>query len=304
MAGQFQGLTEYGMNLLSSDLTLPQQLPHLTAGIVLIGLWTAEGVLPLHLGRSRRLTHGFANLGLALINAVVFQACGAALVIATEFSQSNHWGLLTNLGGPTWLKWAAAILLIDLWQYLWHRLNHRFHWLWRFHSVHHADAEMDVTSGVRFHTFEIGFSFLARWLILPLAGVSVTQLLLYEALSLPVILFHHSNLRISERLDRWLRCFIVTPGMHQVHHSRWQPETDSNYSSFLSVWDRLLGSFRLHPNPEKIQLGLDGWQESEWRRLFGMLRTPFRRRLPGESEDEGGSGVPPLARHSVHRPNR
>ena len=303
MAGQFQGLTEVCMNLTSLDRTLSQQLPHLAAGIILVSLWTLEGLLPLHLGRSRRLTHGFANFGLALINAVVFQACGAALVVATEFSQSHHWGLLTILGGPTWLRWVMAILLIDLWQYLWHRINHQFHWLWRFHAVHHSDAEMDVTSGVRFHSLEIGFSFLARLLVLPLLGVTVPQLLLYEALSLPVILFHHSNLRITERLDRWLRWIIVTPGMHQVHHSRWQPETDSNYASFLSVWDRLLGSFRLHPNPETIQLGLDGWQPSEWRNLFGMLRTPFCRRLPGESESEGGSGVPPLGRHPV-RPNR
>ncbi len=282
---------------MSIDVPLSRQPPHLIAAMVLVCLWTLEGVLPLHLGRKRRLTHGVSNLGLALINAVVFQACGAALVVAMEFTESRHWGLLDALGDPTWFRWVTAILLIDLWQYLWHRINHQVPWLWRFHAVHHADADMDVTSGVRFHTLEIGFSFLARLLVLPLLGVSAPQLLLYEALSLPVILFHHANLRLSERQDRWLRWIIVTPGMHQVHHSRWQPETDSNYSSFLSVWDRVLGSFRLHPNPETIQLGLDGWQESEWRQLPGMLRTPFRRRLPGKQ----ASGLQPFTTNPVRR---
>jgi sterol desaturase/sphingolipid hydroxylase (fatty acid hydroxylase superfamily) len=271
------------LSLISPDSTLSQPMSHLAAGLVLVGLWTVEALFPLHLGRDRRLTHGLSNLGLALINAVVFQACGAALVFATEFAASHHWGLLSALGGPAWWRWVAAVLLIDLWQYLWHRINHQIPWLWRFHSVHHSDAEMDVTSGVRFHTMEIGFSFLARLLVLPLLGVSVPQLLLYEMLALPVILFQHSNLRLSERMDRRLRWFLVTPGMHQVHHSRWQPETDSNFSSLLSVWDRMLGTFRRNPHPETIQLGLDGWKESEWRRLPGMLRTPFRRRLPGET---------------------
>jgi sterol desaturase/sphingolipid hydroxylase (fatty acid hydroxylase superfamily) len=113
--------------------------------------------------------------------------------------------------------------------------------------------------------------------VLPLIGVTVPQLLAYETLSLPVILFHHSNLRIPNQADRCLRWLIVTPWMHYVHHSRWQPETDSNYTSFLSVWDRLFGSFRLRDQPAEISLGLDHYQEHEWRRLPGMLTAPFKK---------------------------
>ncbi len=144
--------------------------------------------------------------------------------------------------------------------------------------MHHADAEMDVTSAVRFHTVEILFSVTARLLVLPVIGVTLPQLLLYEALSLPVVLFHHSNVRIPYGIDSCLRWLIVTPWMHWVHHSRWQPETDSNYSSFLSVWDRLFGSFRLRNNPEEISQGLDGWEEGDWFQLKGMLTAPFRKR--------------------------
>jgi len=178
------------------------------------------------------------------------------------------------------LQWVTAIVFFDCWQYWWHRLNHRIPLLWRFHSVHHADAELDVSSGVRFHTGEMMLSFIARLAVIPLLGITLPQLAIYEAISLPVILFHHSNLRISGGLDRRLRWFIVTPWMHFVHHSRWQPETDSNYSSLLSVWDRIFGSFRLREKPEEISLGLNEWQEREWRRLPGMLAAPFRKSRP------------------------
>ena len=141
---------------------------------------------------------------------------------------------------------------------------------------------MDASSGVRFHTVEMVFSFLARLAVLPLLGITLPQRLLYEALSLPVILFHHSNLRISNRADRSLRWLIATPWMHYVHHSRWQPETDSNYTSFLSVWDRLFGTFKLRAKLEEISLGLDDYAEHEWRRLPGQLVAPFRKTRAGQ----------------------
>ena len=117
-------------------------------------------------------------------------------------------------------------------------------------------------------------------MVLPLLGVTLPELLLYETISLPVILFHHSNLRLSNGADRCLRWLIVTPRMHYVHHSRWQPETDSNYTSLLSIWDRLFGSFRLRDQPAEISLGLDHYEEREWRRLPGMLAAPFRKSRP------------------------
>jgi sterol desaturase/sphingolipid hydroxylase (fatty acid hydroxylase superfamily) len=97
---------------------------------------------------------------------------------------------------------------------------------------------------------------------------------------LPVILFHHSNVRVPRRLDNALRWLIVTPWMHWVHHSRWQPETDSNYASVLSIWDRLFGTFRLRADPRQIELGLDeDRNERQWRTLWGMLTRPFRTAL-------------------------
>ncbi|MFN0068213.1 MAG: sterol desaturase family protein [Limisphaerales bacterium] len=261
----------------------------LVAALALAALWTAESVAPMFTGRCRRVSHGAANLALAGLNAAVTAAFAFGLLAVTEAARANGFGLLHWLRLPAPLEWAAALVLFDAWQYGWHRLNHRLPFLWRFHAVHHADAELDASSGVRFHTAEIALSFAARLAVAPLLGLTVPQLLLYELIALPVILFHHANLRLPERADHALRWLIVTPRMHYVHHSRWQPETDSNYSSLLSVWDRLFGSFRLRDKPQEIALGLDDWQESEWRRLPGMLAAPFRRRTRGGPQGRRGA---------------
>lgn len=253
---------------------------YILAGLCLALLWTIESVAPMFAGRRRRLSHAAANLGLAALNAVVATTLAFAVAGVTAWAEVRNVGLLNLMTLPRWAEWLAAILLFDCWQYWWHRANHRLPLLWRFHSMHHADAEMDVTTGVRFHAVEIALSILARLAVLPLLGLTLPQLLLYETLSLPVILFHHGNLGVPRRLDAGLRWLIVTPRMHVVHHSRWWPETDSNYASFLSIWDRLFGSFRLRERPTEISLGLDGLAEREWRGLPGMLITPFTRPRP------------------------
>jgi len=142
--------------------------------------------------------------------------------------------------------------------------------------VHHSDEEMDVSSAVRFHTGEIILSSTARLILAPLLGMQIEQVIVFEIILQPIILFQHSNVRLPETLDRLLRCVIVTPRMHWVHHSRYQPETDSNYSSLLSIWDRLFGTFGLRENPDEIELGLEGYTTHQWRGLGGMLISPFR----------------------------
>jgi len=253
------------------------------AAVLLALLWTIESLAPMFAGRNRRLSHIATNFALAAINTLIATAFAFAIFGVTEWARTRPFGLLNLTPMPPWLHWLGAIVLFDCWQYWWHRFNHRMPLLWRFHAVHHSDAEMDASSGVRFHTGEMVFSFLARLAVLPLIGVTLPQLLVYETLSLPVILFHHSNVRISGRADRCLRWLIVTPWMHYVHHSRWQPETDSNYTSFLSIWDRLFGTFKLRDKPAEISLGLDHYEEREWRRLPGMLAAPFKKSPTGDA---------------------
>lgn len=265
--------------MIAMDHWLPIAKPML-ATVVLITLWILEGLLPAFSGRSRRGGHAAHNLAIGVLNIVVGTVLfGSALLLVTEWARQNSIGLLHWIKWPGWLEWALALLAFDLWMYTWHVLNHKVPTLWRFHSVHHADRELDVTSAVRFHTGEIILSMTARLAVLPLLGMTMPQLLFYEAVLLPVILFHHSNINIPPRLDAALRCIIPSPYMHWVHHSRLQPETDSNYGSVLSVWDRLFGTFRLRDEPHEIPMGLDDDQEEkQWRTLYGMLARPFRPR--------------------------
>ena len=254
-------------------------------------MWLLEGLAPMFEGRGERVRHDASNVALGVANAVVasFFFAGATLV-ATEWARANSFGLLHWMGaGGVW-GFVLGFILFDLWQYLWHRLNHHIPFLWRFHAVHHADRELSASSGLRFHTGEIVLSSIARLAVLPLLGMTVAQVLVYEAVLLPVILFHHGNVGVPARADRWLRWLIVTPWMHWVHHSDYQPETDSNFSSVFSFWDRIFGSFRLVADPRALTLGLEHAERRDWATLPGMVAMPFRKRRARRRRDEGGGG--------------
>jgi len=142
-----------------------------------------------------------------------------------------------------------------------HNANHRVPFLWRFHRMHHTDMEMDSTSAIRFHTLEIVFSSCLRLAVAPLLGIEFTHLFVYEICLQPVIIFHHSNIAFPEKWDRILRALIVTPNMHRVHHSLETYETNSNYSSVFSVWDRLAGTFRKREDMATLTFGLKEFRE-------------------------------------------
>ena len=243
-------------------------------------LWLIEGVLPMFEGRVNRVRHGLANVVLGVGNAVIvaFVFAGTTLFV-TEWAREHGIGLLHVFALPTAVRLTLAVVIFDAWQYLWHRLNHQIPVLWRFHAVHHADRAMDASTALRFHTGEIILSSTARLAVIPILGMTVGEVLVYESVLLPIILFHHSNVSMPNRVDTWFRWLIVTPWMHWVHHSSYQPETDSNYSSIFSFWDRLFGSFRLRADADEIQLGLENMRQSEWADLRGMLTMPFRRDL-------------------------
>ena len=203
------------------------------------------------------------------------------------WSAEHGLGLLHLVDLPPWASWAAAIILFDLWMYVWHVLNHKVPLLWRFHAVHHADRRLDVTSAVRFHTGEIVLSAAARLAVVPLLGLTLEQLLLYELVLQPIILFHHSNVRTHPLLDRVLRWIIPTPRVHWVHHSKVRMETDSNYGSVFSWWDRVFRTFRLRPDAGRIEFGLEISGDHESDDLTGMGIMPFTGRFTSRGTRDG-----------------
>ncbi len=258
------------------DITLKTVL----AIAVLAFLWCLETWLPLYRERhGNRLKHAGRNIVIALFNTTVIALMlyGIMAVVA-PWDNNQKIGLLNLLDLPPTIETGIALLLFDGWMYLWHRANHKIPFLWRFHRMHHSDREMDVTSATRFHTGELIFSSILRLGVIPLLGLELWQLVLYEVMLLPVIQFHHSNVNLPERWDRLLRAIIVSPNMHRVHHSRIQFETDSNYSSVFSFWDRLACTFRRREDVGAIEFGLLEFDDLKWQTILGMLRTPFRSR--------------------------
>jgi sterol desaturase/sphingolipid hydroxylase (fatty acid hydroxylase superfamily) len=244
-------------------------------GLIALGaLFALEGWLPARQA-ARRLRHGARNLGLAAASAVVGAVAAPLLVLATELSATHGIGLCHGLG----LGWAGCALvtfvLFDLWMYAWHRMNHEVPFLWRFHRVHHTDPAMDSTTALRFHPGEILFSALANSAVLLALGMSLGMLVLYKSLMVLVILFHHSNIDVPGWLDARLRPIIVPPSMHRVHHSEIPRETNSNYGTVFSFWDRLFGSFRLRTDHAAIRFGIGIYADDAWQRPLQLLRLPL-----------------------------
>ncbi|MBO0726082.1 MAG: sterol desaturase family protein [Blastocatellia bacterium] len=252
-------------------------LPTLVTVCCLILVLTIESWLPAAGDRNYRLRHVARNLTLGLLNALAVATLAAPLIANIAWwAEGSRLGLLNLFSLPPAITAGVAILLFDGWLYLLHRANHKFGFLWRFHRVHHSDPEMDATTAIRFHTGEVLISAALRLAVIPLVGITLWQLLLYESLMAPVILFHHSNVKIPEKLDRRLRALVVSPAVHRVHHSRMRFETDSNYSIVFSFWDRIGGTFRLRQDGRPVNFGLDEYDGEEWQRVRGLLTTPFQ----------------------------
>lgn len=232
-----------------------------------------------------RVRHGLKNLTLGIINALITGLVFVAIWWATaQWAQARHFGVLHCLPLPGWARLGAAFLLFDAWMYWWHRLNHRIPFLWRFHRTHHSDPKMDVTTANRFHIGEIALSSVLRVLVIALLGLQLWELAIYEFAMFTVVQLHHANVALPVWLDRALRVVIVTPFIHKVHHSRWLTETDSNYSSLFSFWDRLFRTLRLRDDPHTLQFGLQEFDGAHNHTLTGLLATPFRQvqRATGE----------------------
>ncbi|HJO04292.1 MAG TPA: sterol desaturase family protein [Acidobacteriota bacterium] len=258
-------------------------------GLVLVSLWLSETWLPFYAqfrnDRSARIRHDARNLFIGIFNSgIVAVLFSGFAVVAETWGDSNGYGLLRSYSVPRGVAIPVAIVLFDFWMYVWHRVNHAIPILWRFHRVHHADANMDATTGVRFHTVEVVLSYVTKIAVMQLVGMSIWQLALYEAIVLPVVLVHHSNVALPRWIDRGLLFLIVTPAMHRVHHSRLRAETDSNYGSLFPYWDYALGSLRLREDVGAVQIGLDEFDADDYQSLAGMIlrtpRSPEPSRLP------------------------
>jgi sterol desaturase/sphingolipid hydroxylase (fatty acid hydroxylase superfamily) len=220
------------------------------------------------------------NWGMSALDAVMVRLIfGAAAVGAAMDAEARGIGLFHATGWPVWLEGLIVFVLLDLAIWAQHVASHKIPLLWRLHRVHHADRDIDVTTGIRFHPGEIAFSMVLKIGLVYALGAPVWAVIAFEVVLNGAAMFNHGNLRLPPRLDRALRTVIVTPDMHRVHHSVIRAEHDSNYGFNFSVWDRLFGTYTAQPRDghDGMTIGLADHQDGAPSRLLWALGFPFRR---------------------------
>ena len=246
--------------------------------LIVMALW--EQLAPKRNRVAGRGGRWISHLGISLINTAAVRLLLPATAVGMAIIAENAgWGLLNRYPAPYWLQLAAGVVVLDLAIYLQHVMFHAVPMLWRLHRVHHADLDFDVTTGIRFHPFEILLSMLIKYAAIVAFGTPATAVLIFEVLLNATSMFNHGNVRLPRALDRWLRLLVVTPDMHRVHHSVAPHETNSNFGFNLPWWDRLLGTYKDQPEAghEGMTIGLEGWHdEKRLERLPGILMLPFR----------------------------
>jgi sterol desaturase/sphingolipid hydroxylase (fatty acid hydroxylase superfamily) len=199
-----------------------------------------------------------------------------SVFVAAEWARQNGIGVLNWLNSP-WIFAAVATLVIQsLTAYATHVLYHRSSWLWRFHRVHHFDTAVDVSTGLRHHPLELVLTLLIDSAVAVAFGLLPLALMMYGIAEAIFALFSHANIRLPGEMDRTLRAILVTPRIHAVHHSAHQPETDSNYGTVLTIWDRLFGTYSdlRADSPEAITFGLMELQDHRAADLWWQLKSP------------------------------
>ena len=239
-------------------------------------LWSAESLVPLFRYREGRLRRALPNLALALGLVMTNMALASITAAVSVFVTQHRLGLLAGMRARPWMLAGLGILGLDLAAYLAHLLLHKIPVGWNFHRVHHSEPEVDVTTAFRQHPGETVWRVLWQCLTTAVLELPLWVFAIYLILSSLNALLEHANLRVSARLDWWLRLLVVTPNMHKIHHSREVVESDSNYSNIFSVWDRVWGTYTARTNPRSIRYGLDGFDNPGCQRLAGLLKMPFR----------------------------
>jgi sterol desaturase/sphingolipid hydroxylase (fatty acid hydroxylase superfamily) len=232
--------------------------------------------------RSQTIRRGWRwpnNLGVVALDALLVRILFPSTAVAVALVGEAHGlGLFNVVRLPAWIGVAASVILLDLAIYFQHVLFHAVPVLWRLHRMHHADLEIDVSTGLRFHPVEILLSMAIKLAVVIALGAPAVAVLAFEILLNATSMFNHGNVRIPRRFDGVLRWLVVTPDMHRVHHSILSRETNSNFGFNLPWWDRMFGTYQAQPTAghEAMTIGIEQFRDPRELGLDRMLLQPFR----------------------------
>lgn len=249
---------------------------------ILIILIMAEILLPkkkrIHNRKDRWITNGLITLiNTASVNIVHIAIPLIAIVAAIDVSNGKM-GLFNIINFPIWIEIILTVIILDFIIWGQHLLSHKIPFVWRFHRMHHTDRDLDVTTAVRFHPFEIIFSMFIKITAIYILGASAIAVIIFEIMLNGMAMFNHANLRIPFRIENILRKFIVTPDLHRIHHSIYIDEHNKNFGFSLSIWDKIFKCYLDQPRDghKDMKLGLK-WQNDKPTKLGWSLWIPFKK---------------------------
>ena len=245
---------------------------------VLFVMGVAESFFPRRILDAPKAKRWTANLMVSISSTLLARLLFPILPVGVAaYCAANSIGLLNLLSFPFWLETLIAILLLDMLIYWQHVIFHKNRMLWRLHRMHHADVDIDASTGVRFHPIEILASLAVKMAAILLLGPSVAAVVAFEVTLNGCALFNHANVRIPQFIDKPLRLLVVTPDMHRVHHSTDMREANMNFGFSFPWWDRIFGSYKAQPDlgHKDMHIGLNIFRDKKYLGFFRMLTIPF-----------------------------
>jgi sterol desaturase/sphingolipid hydroxylase (fatty acid hydroxylase superfamily) len=246
----------------------------------LLFFWIIEGTIPLVQPsyKKTKIRHAGVNLAFTLMHLVIHTFLAILIVLISDWCSENEFGFVYWLHAGIAGTILISFFVLDLFGgWLVHITEHKLGWLWRFHIVHHADNNVDVTTGLRHHPIESVLRGLFFFAGIFLSGSPIYAVMIYQTFLVLFTAFTHANISLPGWLDKGLSLILVSPNMHKVHHHWQQPFTDSNYGAVLSVWDRLFGTYQ-ELDPSQIRYGLDRhYPNEEDENFLLLLKKPFRK---------------------------
>lgn len=242
-------------------------------------LWIIEGAIPLLTMRYKKTKwqHAAVNLTFTVIHLIIHTGFGILIVKLADWATANQFGLVHWLQAGTLLTIIIAALALDLFGgWMSHLIEHKVPLFWRMHIIHHADNNVDVTTGLRHHPLESIWRGIFFLIAIIICGAPVYAVMIYQTLLTVFVAFTHANIALPRGLDKALSYVLVSPNMHKVHHHWKQPYTDSNYGAVFAIWDRLFGTY-MHLEPAHLKYGLDRYYSNDKDEdLTSLMKKPFQ----------------------------
>jgi sterol desaturase/sphingolipid hydroxylase (fatty acid hydroxylase superfamily) len=256
-----------------------ERLAFIVGGLIIF--WILEGSIPLLTMRYKKdkARHAGINLTFTLIHLVIHTGFGILIVLLSDWAKAHQFGLVYWTGAfamPLVAILISALVLDFFGGWLAHFVEHKVPLFWRMHIVHHADNNVDVTTGLRHHPLESVWRGVFFMMGLALSGAPIYGVMIYQTFLTVFTAFTHANISLPLWLDKGLSYVLVSPNMHKVHHHWKQPYTDTNYGAVFAIWDRLLGTFG-ELAPKDIRYGLDRYYPNEQdENMAALMKRPFQ----------------------------